>query len=93
MEPSDSFAENVNRFNLEFTGQLIGLLERINDRAFSNSSDKFINLANRINYNSFYNHKMEELCAKDSMRVHHSVNIGGGGTGGGGGDRRISSKP
>lgn len=90
MEPSDSFSENVNRFNLEFTGMLIGLLQRINDRTFNNS-DKFINLANRLNYNSFYNHQMESLCAKDSMRVasnstnasHHH----------GAGDRRVTSKP
>lgn len=75
MEPSDSFSENVNRFNLDFTGTLIGLLTRINDRPCSNSSDKFLSLANRINYNSFYNHQIELLCVKDSMGVagHHQV--------------------
>lgn len=81
MEPSDSFSENVKRFDLEFTGTLIGLLQRINDKAFNNSSDKFINLANRINYNSFYNQQMEFLCAKDSMRVSNNVphRVSGGG--------------
>ena len=65
MEPSDSFSENVKRFDLEFAGSLLGLLSRINDKPCPNSSDKILSLANRLNYNSFY--KMEFLCAKDSM--------------------------
>lgn len=91
MEPSDSFSENVKRFDLEFTGSLISLLARINDRAFTNSSDKFLSLANRINYNSFYNKQIESLCAKDSMGVaanNHHHHAPGGGGGGGNGDTR-----
>lgn len=79
MEPSDSFSENVKRFDLEFTGILIGLLQRINDRAFANSTDKFISLANRINYNSFYNHQIELLCVKDSMGVTSGSGFHAGG--------------
>lgn len=78
MEPSDSFSESVQRFNLEFTGILIGLLARINDRACHNSSDKFLSLANRINYNSFYNQQIELLCVKDSMGAAGHTAAGGG---------------
>lgn len=85
MEPSDSFSENVKRFDLEFTGVLIGLLTRITDKPAQASTDKFLSLANRINYNSFYNHQIDLLCVKDSMGIH---GVAQGITGiSGGGDR------
>ncbi|KAM7350454.1 gamma-tubulin ring protein 84 isoform 2-T2 [Cochliomyia hominivorax] len=73
MAPTDTFSERVKRFDLEFTGLLIGLLKQINDVASENPSDRFINLVHRINFNSFYNEQMEKLCAKDSMMTvtHH----------------------
>ncbi|XP_013102143.1 gamma-tubulin complex component 2 homolog isoform X3 [Stomoxys calcitrans] len=72
MAPTDTFSERVKRFDLEFTGLLIGLLKQINDVASDNPSDRFINLVHRINFNSFYNEQMDKLCAKDSMLAHHS---------------------
>lgn len=48
MDPSETFSEKVKRFDLEFTGLLIGLLKRITDVAFVNPSDKFINLVHRF---------------------------------------------
>lgn len=75
MEPSDSFSESVTRVDLEFTGILISLLRRINDSA--NSSVKFMSLANRINYNSYYNHQIDLLCVKDSMGGHQNGGAGG----------------
>ncbi|XP_075155551.1 gamma-tubulin ring protein 84 isoform X2 [Haematobia irritans] len=71
MAPTDTFSERVKRFDLEFTGLLIGLLKQINDVASDNPSDRFINLVHRINFNSFYNEQMDKLCAKDSMLAHH----------------------
>ncbi|XP_073828149.1 gamma-tubulin ring protein 84 isoform X1 [Musca autumnalis] len=71
MAPTDTFSERVKRFDLEFTGLLIGLLKQINDVASDNPSDRFINLVHRINFNSFYNEQMDKLCAKDSMIGHH----------------------
>ncbi|XP_004536680.1 gamma-tubulin complex component 2 homolog isoform X2 [Ceratitis capitata] len=67
MVPSDTFSERVKRFDLEFTGILIGLIKQINDVASDNPSDRFINLVHRINFNSFYNQQIDKLCAKDSM--------------------------
>nr|XP_036227794.1 gamma-tubulin complex component 2 homolog isoform X1 [Bactrocera oleae] len=67
LAPNDTFSERVKRFDLEFTGLLIGLLKQINDVASDNPSDRFINLVHRINFNSFYNQQMDKLCAKDSM--------------------------
>lgn len=89
MEPSDSFSENVNRFNLEFTGMLIALIQRISERTLT-GADKFMILANRLNYNSFYNHQMDSLCAKDSMRVTTGASVA---LMHGAGDRKMSSKP
>ncbi|KAI8125651.1 putative gamma-tubulin complex component 2 [Lucilia cuprina] len=73
LAPTDTFSERVKRFDLEFTGLLIGLLKQINDVASDNPSDRFINLVHRINFNSFYNEQMDKLCAKDSMitTTHH----------------------
>lgn len=48
MDPSETFSQKVKRFDLEFTGLLIGLLKRITDVAFVNPSDKFINLVHRF---------------------------------------------
>ncbi|XP_067638789.1 gamma-tubulin complex component 2 homolog isoform X2 [Eurosta solidaginis] len=70
LAPNDTFSERVKRFDLEFTGLLIGLLKQINDVASDNPSDRFINLVHRINFNSFYNQQMDKLCAKDSMISH-----------------------
>ncbi|XP_017491550.1 PREDICTED: gamma-tubulin complex component 2 homolog isoform X4 [Rhagoletis zephyria] len=70
LTPNDTFSERVKRFDLEFTGLLIGLLKQINDVASDNPSDRFINLVHRINFNSFYNQQMDKLCAKDSMISH-----------------------
>ncbi|XP_054729758.1 gamma-tubulin complex component 2 homolog isoform X1 [Anastrepha obliqua] len=70
LAPNDTFSERVKRFDLEFTGLLIGLLKQINDVASDNPSDRFINLVHRINFNSFYNQQMDKLCAKDSMMAH-----------------------
>ncbi|XP_059621004.1 gamma-tubulin complex component 2 homolog isoform X2 [Phlebotomus argentipes] len=67
MEPSETFSENVKRFDLEFTGLLIGLIKHINDVANDNAADKLINLLHRINFNSFYSDQLNFLCAKDSM--------------------------
>ncbi|XP_055388883.1 gamma-tubulin complex component 2 homolog isoform X2 [Condylostylus longicornis] len=71
LAPSDTFSERVKRFDLEFTGLLIGLLKQINEVATENSADRCINLVHRINFNSFYNEQMEKLCAKDAMPSHH----------------------
>lgn len=71
LAPTDTFSERVKRFDLEFTGLLIGLLKQINDVASDNPSDRFINLVHRINFNSFYNEQMDKLCAKDSMTTTH----------------------
>ncbi|XP_037917407.1 gamma-tubulin complex component 2 homolog isoform X2 [Hermetia illucens] len=71
LAPTDTFSERVKRFDLEFTGLLIGFLRQISDVASDNPSDRFINLVHRINFNSFYNEQLDKLCAKDAMAPHH----------------------
>ncbi|XP_034489725.1 gamma-tubulin complex component 2 homolog isoform X2 [Drosophila innubila] len=67
MDETDTFAERVKRFDLEFTGMLISFLKQINDLAKENTSDRFMNLVHRINFNGFYSEQMEKLCVKDAM--------------------------
>lgn len=47
MAPSETFSQKVNRFDITFTGKLIGLLNKIHEIAEQNQSDKFINLIHR----------------------------------------------
>jgi len=46
---------------------LISFLKQINDLAKENTSDRFMNLVHRINFNGFYSEQMEKLCVKDAM--------------------------
>ncbi|KAL7744586.1 hypothetical protein ACLKA6_017100 [Drosophila palustris] len=67
LDQTDTFAERVKRFDLEFTGMLISFLKQINDLAKDNTADRFMNLVHRINFNGFYSEQMEKLCVKDAM--------------------------
>ncbi|EDW82486.1 uncharacterized protein Dwil_GK25106 [Drosophila willistoni] len=67
LDPADTFGESVRRFDLEFTGLLIGFLKQVNDLAKENTSDRFMNLVHRINFNTFYSEQMEKLCMKDVL--------------------------
>ncbi|XP_030569333.1 gamma-tubulin complex component 2 homolog isoform X3 [Drosophila novamexicana] len=67
LDETDTFAERVKRFDLEFTGMLISFLKQINDLAKDNTADRFMNLVHRINFNGFYSEQMEKLCVKNAM--------------------------
>lgn len=67
MDPTETFSERVKRFDLEFTGMLISFLKQINDLAKLNTSDRFMNLVHRINFNGFYSEQMEKMCVTNAM--------------------------
>ncbi|EDW06103.2 gamma-tubulin complex component 2 homolog isoform X1 [Drosophila mojavensis] len=67
LDETDTFAERVKRFDLEFTGMLISFLKQINDLAKDNTADRFMNLVHRINFNGFYSEQMDKLCVKNAM--------------------------
>ncbi|XP_034140427.1 gamma-tubulin complex component 2 homolog isoform X1 [Drosophila guanche] len=67
LDPTDTFSERIKLFDLEFTGLLISFLKQINNMAKKNTSDRFMNLVHRINFNGFYSDQMEKLCVKDAM--------------------------
>ncbi|XP_030382102.1 gamma-tubulin complex component 2 homolog isoform X2 [Scaptodrosophila lebanonensis] len=67
LDQADTFGERVKRFDLEFTGLLISFLKQINDLAKDNTTDRFLNLVHRINFNSFYSDQIEKLCVKKAM--------------------------
>ncbi|ETN66868.1 gamma-tubulin complex component 2 (gcp-2) [Anopheles darlingi] len=54
MEPTETFSGRVEQFRADFTNQLMTLLRKINDAATSSTSERFINLIHRINFNSYY---------------------------------------
>lgn len=47
MAPTETFAERIKRFDLEFTFVLIGLLKQINEIAYEDPNSKLINLVHR----------------------------------------------
>lgn len=47
MAPTETFAERIKRFDLEFTFVLIGLLKQINEITYENPNSKLINLVHR----------------------------------------------
>lgn len=47
MAPTETFAERIKRFDLEFTFVLIGLLKQINEISYENPNSKLINLVHR----------------------------------------------
>uniref|UniRef100_A0A182J530 Gamma-tubulin complex component n=1 Tax=Anopheles atroparvus TaxID=41427 RepID=A0A182J530_ANOAO len=54
MEPTETFSERVEQFRHDFTNQLMTLLRKITDVATLSTSERFINLIYRINFNSYY---------------------------------------
>ncbi|XP_050095202.1 gamma-tubulin complex component 2 homolog isoform X2 [Anopheles aquasalis] len=54
MEPTETFSGRVEQFRHDFTNQLMTLLRKINETATSSTSERFINLIHRINFNSYY---------------------------------------
>ncbi|XP_052872550.1 gamma-tubulin complex component 2 homolog [Anopheles cruzii] len=54
MAPTETFSGRVEQFRHDFTNQLMTLLRKINEAATSSTSERFINLIHRINFNSYY---------------------------------------
>uniref|UniRef100_A0A182PHG5 Gamma-tubulin complex component n=1 Tax=Anopheles epiroticus TaxID=199890 RepID=A0A182PHG5_9DIPT len=59
MAPTETFSERVEQFRHDFTDQLMMLLRKIADVATLSTSERFINLINRINFNSYYSETNE----------------------------------
>ncbi|KFB50780.1 AGAP005575-PA-like protein [Anopheles sinensis] len=59
MEPTETFSERVEQFRQDFTNQLMTLLRKITDVATLSTSERFINLIYRINFNSYYSEANE----------------------------------
>ncbi|XP_050073791.1 gamma-tubulin complex component 2 homolog isoform X2 [Anopheles maculipalpis] len=59
MAPTETFSERVEQFRHDFTDQLMTLLRKIADVATLSTSERFINLIYRINFNSYYSETNE----------------------------------
>uniref|UniRef100_A0A182Y143 Gamma-tubulin complex component n=1 Tax=Anopheles stephensi TaxID=30069 RepID=A0A182Y143_ANOST len=59
MAPTETFSERVEQFRHDFTDQLMMLLRKIADVATLSTSERFINLIYRINFNSYYSETNE----------------------------------
>lgn len=54
----ETFSQKVSRFDTLFATELISLINRIHEIAEQDSSEKFISLIHRINFNNFYGSKL-----------------------------------
>ncbi|XP_071453118.1 gamma-tubulin complex component 2-like isoform X2 [Hetaerina americana] len=61
---SDSFEQSISRFDLEFTGMLVGLLDKIAELGRINNSEKLVNVLYRLDFNGFYGEQLEKLSAE-----------------------------
>lgn len=52
MAPTETFAERIKRFDLEFTFVLISLMKQINEISYENPNSKLINLVHRYVLNA-----------------------------------------
>lgn len=59
MAPTETFSERVEQFRYDFTNQLMTLLRKITNVATLSTSERFINLIYRINFNSYYSESNE----------------------------------
>ncbi|XP_046395622.1 gamma-tubulin complex component 2-like isoform X2 [Ischnura elegans] len=61
---SDSFEQSISRFDLEFTGMLVGLLDKIAELGRINNSEKLVNVLYRLDFNEFYGEQLQKLTAE-----------------------------
>jgi len=64
LQVTDSFEEEVTKFDLGFTSVLISLLDKISQLARENYNEKILNILHRLDFNGFYSK------ALDTFRGH-----------------------
>ncbi|XP_037939235.1 gamma-tubulin complex component 2 homolog isoform X2 [Teleopsis dalmanni] len=60
LAPTDTFSQRVKTFDLEFSELVINLLSEINKVVVKYSSESFLNLVHRMNFNGFYNNQIDK---------------------------------
>lgn len=76
-EASESFEQTIARFDLEFTGMLVTLVDRISDMGKENYNDALINVLYRLDFSNFYTQKTEGLRGASSPDASLEYNSGG----------------
>jgi len=69
LQVTDSFEEEVTKFDLGFTSVLISLLVKISQLARENYNEKILNILHRLDFNGFYSK------ALDTFRGHPSKEV------------------
>nr|CAD7589280.1 unnamed protein product [Timema genevievae] len=74
-----SFKQRINKFDDEFTGVLVTLLDNISSLGRENNSEKLVNVLYRLNFNAFYTEHLEKLCAGRTLAMGETDNGGASG--------------
>ena len=59
LEDFDAFEEEVNKYDLKFTGVLVTLLDRISQLARENYNEKILNILYRLDFNGYYSKALD----------------------------------
>ncbi|CAG2057376.1 unnamed protein product [Timema podura] len=74
-----SFKQRINKFDDEFTGVLVTLLDNISSLGRENNSEKLVNVLYRLNFNAFYTEHLEKLCAGRTLAMGETDHGGASG--------------
>ncbi|KAB7505275.1 Gamma-tubulin complex component 2 [Armadillidium nasatum] len=65
-EASESFEQTVAKYDLQFTGMLVTLVDKISDMGRENYNDALIHVLYRLDFNNYYSNKSEIVQACSS---------------------------
>lgn len=64
---ADSFSRSVSRYGLRFTAALLSVLAIIDRMARDNNTYKLLNIAARLNFNTYYVKQLEKFCSDEKL--------------------------
>lgn len=73
LQVTDSFEEEVTKFDLGFTSVLISLLDKISQLARENYNEKILNILHRLDFNGFYSKALDTFRGHPSKEVPPAV--------------------
>ncbi|XP_042231927.1 gamma-tubulin complex component 2-like isoform X4 [Homarus americanus] len=75
-EDSQSFEQTISRFELQFSGMIYTLMERISEMGRDNYNDALVNVIYRLDFNMYYAKKHEHLRMATSPEASLEYNSG-----------------
>jgi len=56
---AESFDDELKKFDFEFTGLLVSLLDKISQLARENYNERILNILHRLDFNGFYSRALD----------------------------------